>query len=76
MIESLVTCAVILIVVIGSGIFLAIKGTDYVAYSLIGVGIILECKSLKIANSLLKSYFFSIFDPWHTFGLWTKEQLH
>ncbi|XP_044255395.1 uncharacterized protein LOC123005625 isoform X2 [Tribolium madens] len=42
MIESLITCFVILIVVIGSGIFLAVKGTQYVAYSLIVVGIILE----------------------------------
>ncbi|KAJ3659182.1 hypothetical protein Zmor_010885 [Zophobas morio] len=42
MIGSLINCVVILIVVIGSGIFLAIEGTDYIAYSLIAVGIVLQ----------------------------------
>ncbi|XP_068906203.1 uncharacterized protein [Tenebrio molitor] len=41
-IGSLTSCAVILIVVIGSGIFLALKGDAYIAYSLIVVGVVLE----------------------------------
>lgn len=41
-IGSLASCAVILIVVIGSGIFLALKGDAYIAYSLIVVGVVLE----------------------------------
>nr|XP_008192315.1 PREDICTED: uncharacterized protein LOC103312714 isoform X1 [Tribolium castaneum] len=52
-IESLINCFVILIVVIASGIFLAVKGTQYIAYSLIVLGIVLE---IFLAHGILLAY--------------------
>jgi hypothetical protein len=49
-IGSLASCAVILIVVIGSGIFLALKGDAYIAYSLIVVGVVLEGELFNQSN--------------------------